>query len=187
MGMQIGLIRAESQSTKESHTFLGEKNPTVSPSSFIATPISAKTTSRWCLIDSVLLSFSSQVSFSSEKSTSFNKKVSGLFHKNLFCLEYPQLSNRISETILILVNSNFCGFWFENLTILEKFSNVRWTYNNLCHLHQDQGLIKNINPWVPQIKGLKFEGCKATVQQKFHKIQGYHYRGTQNSTDLRHP
>ena len=46
-------------------TFLGEKNPTVSPSSFIATPISAKTTSRWCRMDSVRFNFSSQVSFSS--------------------------------------------------------------------------------------------------------------------------
>ena len=48
-------------------TFLGEKNPTVAPSSLMATPISAKTASRWCLMDSVLFTFSSQVSFSSEK------------------------------------------------------------------------------------------------------------------------
>ena len=48
-------------------TFLGEKKPTVSPSSLIATPISANMASRWCLTDSVLRNFSSQVSLSSKK------------------------------------------------------------------------------------------------------------------------
>jgi len=45
--------------------FLGEKTPTVIPSSFTATPISANTASRVIRICSVLFNFSSQVSLSS--------------------------------------------------------------------------------------------------------------------------
>jgi hypothetical protein len=44
---------------------LGENTPTVMPSSFTATPISAKTASRCILMASVRFSFSSHVSFSS--------------------------------------------------------------------------------------------------------------------------
>ena len=46
-------------------TFLGEKIPTVTPSSLRATPISAKTASLCNRIASVLFNFSSQVSFNS--------------------------------------------------------------------------------------------------------------------------
>jgi hypothetical protein len=54
-------------------TFLGENTPTVSPSSFTATPISAKTASRCNRIISVRFNLSSHVSFNS--ATQFNGKL----------------------------------------------------------------------------------------------------------------
>lgn len=60
----------------------GEKTPTVFPSSFTATPISAKTASLCTLIASVFFSFSSHVSFSStSKNTSINQKLHNYSHK----------------------------------------------------------------------------------------------------------
>ncbi len=56
-------------------TFFGEKNPTVSPSSFMATPISEKTISRSCRMDSVRFSFSSQVSFNSKANKYYGDAV----------------------------------------------------------------------------------------------------------------